>query len=64
MKQNEIENARRDIDVYNGYVKACTWLQCGICEGIGGPFITPGGRADGDWSTDINTLQSDAGSLW
>lgn len=65
MKANEIENSTRDIDRWNGYVKACTWLQCGPGEGVGGPFMTPGGLAEeGNAPDDPKILQPDAGIRW
>ena len=65
MKKSQIDAARDHIENHAGYMLASTWIQCAPHEGIGGPFMTPGGRAE---STNINDnikeLQSDAGILW
>ena len=65
MKAAQIAQAKRDIETHNGYILASTWLQCAPSEGIGGPFMTPGGPAvSADVDKDVKTLQSDAGILW
>ena len=65
MKTHEKEESRRDIDEYNGYMKASTWIQCGPGEGIGGPFMTPGGRSEeSNAPEDVKALAPDAGVLW
>jgi len=65
MKREQIETTDRDIAEYNGHVLASTWLQCPPHEGIGGPFMTPGGRADGPTvDEDVKALRGDEGVLW
>lgn len=65
MKTNQIDHARRFIDEHNGYVFASTWLQCGPQEGVGGPFMKPGGLAlNENIHKDVKTLQADAGIRW
>lgn len=65
MKTHEIAEARRDIDEFNGYMKASTWIQCGPGEGIGGPFMSPGGRSEeANAPDDVRMLAPDAGILW
>ncbi|MCX8037225.1 MAG: hypothetical protein N3D11_09325 [Candidatus Sumerlaeia bacterium] len=65
MKVSQIEATRNAIARDNGYMLASTWLQCGQGEGIGGPFMTPGGRAENaNVDEDVKTLRPDAGILW
>ena len=48
-----------------GDMLASTWLQCVAGEGVGGPFMTPGGLAeDPDIDKDVTRLQKDAGIRW
>ncbi|MGB2866383.1 MAG: hypothetical protein WBC05_23845 [Sedimentisphaerales bacterium] len=48
-----------------GYMLASTWIQCAPHEGIGGPFMTPGGQAKNpDINDNVKEPQSDAGILW
>ena len=65
MKDSQIDAARDNIANHAGYMLASTWIQCAPHEGIGGPFMTPGRRAESlDINDDIKELQSDAGILW
>ena len=65
MKDSQIDAARDHITNHAGYMLASTWIQCAPHEGIGGPFMTPGGRAKNpDINDNIKELQSDAGILW
>ena len=65
MKANEIENAAHDIDEFNGYMKASTWIQCGPLESVEGPFMSPGGRSEqANAPDDVREVQKDAGILW
>jgi len=65
MKKSQIDAARDHIENYAGYMLASTWIQCAPREGIGGPFMTPGGRAENPAINDsVKELQSDAGILW
>lgn len=65
MKKSQIDATRDHIENHAGYMLASTWIQCAPHEGIGGPFITPGGRAENPNINDnVKKLQSDAGILW
>lgn len=65
MKKSQIDAARDHIENHAGYMLASTWIQCAPHEGIGGPFMTPGGRAENrDINDNVKELQSDAGILW
>jgi hypothetical protein len=65
MKKSQIDAARDNIENHAGYILASTWIQCAPHEGIGGPFMTPGGRAENrDINDNVKELQSDAGILW
>jgi hypothetical protein len=65
MKKSQIEAAREHIENHAGYMLASTWIQCAQHEGIGGPFMNPGGRAENhDINDNVKVLQSDAGILW
>jgi arylsulfatase A len=72
MKADQLRQTAEEIERFNGYVLASTWLQCGPAEGIGGPFTDPGGRSrlgsgedeDAAWNRDIDTVHPDAGILW
>jgi len=65
MKESQLRDTYADIEKNAGYMLASTWLQCVADEGVGGPFMTPGGLAE-DPSIDDNVtkLQKDAGILW
>ena len=65
MKNSQIDAARDYITNHAGYMLASTWIQCAPHEGIGGPFMNPGGKANNpDINDNVNELQSDAGILW
>jgi len=65
MKKSQIDAARENINNHTGYMLASTWIQCAPHEGIGGPFMTPGGKSENpDINDDVKELQSDAGILW
>ena len=72
MKKSQLEDTVRDMERYNGYGFAGTWIQCGPAEGVGGPFTRLGGRSDlgsndneqAAWNRDIDAIHSDAGILW
>ena len=65
MKKSQIDAARDNIANHAGYMLASTWIQCAPHEGICGPFMKPGGRAENpDINDNIKELQSDAGILW
>jgi len=72
MKADQLRQTRDEIEQFNGYVMASTWLQCGPAEGVDGPFTKRGGRSDlgsGDderaaWNQDIDMIHPDAGILW
>jgi hypothetical protein len=65
MKNSQIEDTREHITNHAGYILASTWIQCAPHEGIGGPFMTPGGRADNfNINDNVKVLQPDAGILW
>ncbi|NLS94599.1 MAG: hypothetical protein GXX96_20785 [Planctomycetaceae bacterium] len=72
MKADQLKQTRDELERFNGYVFAGTWLQCGTAERVGGPFTNPGGRSmlgsgdeeDAAWNTDIDTIHPDAGILW
>lgn len=72
MKADQLKQTREELDKFNGYILASTWLQCSPAEGVNGPFTSPGGHsnlgANGDetapWSTDIDAIHPDAGILW
>jgi len=65
MKQSQWTQTQEDIETHNGYVLASTWLQCAPHEGIGGPFMRPGGTADNPAiDADVKALQPEAGVRW
>ncbi len=65
MKQNQIAATDNDISKYNGYMLASTYLQCAPFEGVGGPFMNPGGRAENpNIDENVKEVQADAGILW
>lgn len=65
MKDSQLKDTHSAIKNHAGYMLASTWLQCVADEGIGGPFMTPGGLADSDdIDKDVTVLQKDAGVLW
>ena len=65
MKKSQINAAINNIRNHAGYMLASTWIQCAPHEGIGGPFMRSGGRAENPNINDnIKELQSDTGILW
>ena len=65
MKEAQLRDTHAALEKNAGYMLASTWLQCVANEGIGGPFMTPGGLAeDPAIDTDVTKLQKDAGILW
>lgn len=72
MKEEQWKRTRDEVERFNGYILASTWLQCGTAEGAGGPFTKPGGRSNlgssedemAAWNTDIDATHPDAGILW
>ena len=72
MKANQLRQTRDELTKFSGYVFTSTWLQCSPAEGVGGPFVSFGGRSelgsaddkDAAWNQDIDTLHADAGILW
>ncbi len=67
MKTHHYNRANSFIDGESGYMFASTWLQCGPNEGIGGPFMVPGGYANNEsnWNQDpITEVLPDAGIVW
>ena len=65
MKEGSWADTHADIDKNAGYMLASTWLQCVAGEGVGGPFMTPGGLAeDPAIDKDVTKLQKDAGIRW
>lgn len=72
MKQEQLRRTRDEVERFNGFVFASTWLQCGQAEGVKGPFTNPGGHSNpgsnsdetAAWNTDIDRIHPDAGILW
>jgi hypothetical protein len=65
MKEAQLRDTHAAIEKYAGYMLASTWLQCVAGEGVGGPFMTPGGLAEDEAiDRDVTTVQKDAGILW
>ena len=65
MKTAQINQTDSDVKNQNGYMLASTYIQCAPFEGIGGPFMNPGGEANNpNINEDVKKLQSDAGILW
>lgn len=72
MKANQFKQTREELDGFNGYILASTWLQCSPNEGVNGPFTNPGGRSklgsnddeNAPWNTGIDAIHPDAGILW
>jgi len=69
MKEDQLKKTRDQLERFNGYVFAGTWLQCGPAQRVSGPFTKPGGQSNlgsGDdeqapWNADIDTIHPDAG---
>lgn len=65
MKEAQLRDTHDTIEKNAGYMLSSTWLQCVAGEGVGGPFMTPGGMAEKEAvDTDVTTVQKDAGILW
>ena len=65
MKETQLRDTYAAIDKNAGYLLASTWIQCAYGEGVGGPFMTPGGLAeDPAIDDDVTKVQKDAGILW
>lgn len=72
MKADQLKQTRDEMENFNGYVFAGTWLQCAPNEGINGPFTHVGGRSelganddeDAAWNQEIDIICPDAGILW
>lgn len=72
MKADQLKQTREELERFNGYVLASTWLQCSPAERVGGPFTNPGGQSNlgsganenAAWNTDIDAIHPDAGILW
>jgi hypothetical protein len=65
MKQDDYSQTDENVGNYNGHMLASTWLQCAPNEGVGGPFVKPGGHSNlEDVDADIDELHPDAGILW
>ena len=65
MKADQFRQTHEDVERYNGHMLASTWLQCPPNEGVGGPFMTPGGRSEiDDVNRQIDEVHTDAGILW
>lgn len=72
MKADQLQQTRKELEQFAGYVFTSTWLQCAPHEDVGGPFVHFGGRSDlgtdkdpnAAWNQDIDTLHADAGILW
>jgi hypothetical protein len=65
MKEAQLRDTNTTIEKNAGYMLASTWLQCVASEGVGGPFMTPGGLAENEAiDTDVTRVQKDAGILW
>ena len=65
MKKAHVKQMDIDIKYRNGFMLASTYLQCAPGEGVGGPFMNPGGEAlSEEIHDDVKKVQSDAGILW
>lgn len=65
MKQDQLERTHAAIENHQGYMLASTWLQCGPAEGIGGPFMIPGGLAEKQgMDENMTQVRPDAGIRW
>ena len=57
MKEAQLAQTRDGMEKHNGIMLASTWLQCAPSEGIGGPFVKPGGHSRiQNVNIDIDTL--------
>ncbi len=65
MKEIQLAQTREGMEKYNGIMLASTWLQCAPGEGVGGPFMKPGGYSNiENVDADVGKVHSDAGILW
>lgn len=66
MKERQLRDTHIAIERYGGYMLASTWLQCAPGEGIGGPFMKPGGMAEHTATVDVlvTRLQPGVGIRW
>lgn len=65
MKQRQLRDTFSEIERNAGHMLASTWLQCVDGEGVGGPFMTPGGLAENPAvDEDISKVQEGAGIRW
>lgn len=65
MKKSQINATRDHISNHAGYILASTWIQCASHEGIGGPFMKPGGWAENpNVNNNVKKPQPEAGILW
>ena len=72
MKKNQLDDMADEMEQYNGYMFASTWIQCGPAESINGPFTKLGGRSNlgsnddeqAAWNKEIDKIHLDAGILW
>jgi hypothetical protein len=72
MKANQLKATKEQMEQYNGYALASTWIQCGRSEGVNGPFARLGGLSNlgsnydeqAAWNKGIDVLHPDAGIRW
>lgn len=65
MKAAQCKSAQIHIEEHAGYFLASTYLQCGPDEGVGGPFMNPGGQAgQTEIDLDVRKMSADAGVRW
>ena len=65
MKARQLRDTHAAIRQNAGYLLASTWLQCVGGEGVGGPFMTPGGLAENRAvDEEVTKVQEDAGIRW
>lgn len=65
MKEDQLQHTHAAIRQQQGYMLASTWLQCSPAEGIGGPFMNPGGLANSKTiNEEVTQVQPDAGIRW
>ena len=65
MKAAQFKATQLHLDNHAGYFLASTYLQCGPAEGVGGPFMNPGGMSGQAGSgTELTVLTPEAGVRW
>lgn len=72
MKASQLKATADEIQRYNGYVLASTWLQCAPHQNISGPFTRLGGQSNlgsasdenAAWNQQIDIIAPDAGIRW